>query len=69
MEKYEGIRYKYIFDGLNGTIYRKKDNTEVYFLQFPSDIEYLESQLESIKPNENFTYEEIVDMILDAYEY
>ncbi len=69
MEKYEGIRYKYIFDGLNGTIYRTKDNTEVYFLQFPSDIEYLENQLESIKENENFTYEQIVDLVLDAYDY
>ena len=68
--EYKGIRYRYFFDGLAGTIYKMDgEEKEIAFLQFPSDIEYLENQLENIKPNENFTYEEIVDMVLDAYDY
>lgn len=67
--EYKGIRYKYVFDGLNGTIYRTKDNKEIAFLQFPNDIEYLEAQLENIKENENFTYEQIVDLVLSEYDY
>ena len=67
--KIEGIRYKYESGNLYGIIYRKKDNQEIAFLQFDNDRDYLENQLENIKPNENFTYEQIVDMVLDAYDY
>ena len=67
--EYKGIRYRYFFDGLNGTIYRNNDDREIAFLQFPDDILYLENQLESIKENQNFSYEEIVDLVLDAYDY
>ena len=67
--KIEGIRYKYESGNLYGIIYRKKDNQEIAFLQFDNDRDYLENQLENIKPNENFTYEQIVDLILDAYDY
>ena len=82
--EYKGIRYKYVFDGLAGTIYKYTyvfdglagtsykiygEEKEIAFLQSPDDILYLENQLENIKPNENFTYEEIVDMILDTYDY
>ena len=69
MEIYEGIRYKYESGNWYGIIYRKKDNQEIAFLQFDSDRDDLENQLENIKPNENFTYEQIVDLILDAYDY
>ena len=68
--EYKGIRYKYVFDGLAGTIYKMDgEEKEIAFLQFPSDIEYLENQLENIKPNQQFSEEEIIDMILDAYDY
>ena len=67
--KIEGLRYKYESGNLYGIIYRKKDNQEIAFLQFDNDRDYLENQLENIKPNENFTYEQIVDMVLDAYDY
>lgn len=69
--EYKGIRYRYFFDGLAGTIYRIEngEEKEIAFLQFPSDIEYLESQLKKIKPNHQFSYEQIVDMVLDAYDY
>ena len=67
--KIEGIRYKYESGNLYGIIYRKKDNQEIAFLQFDNDRDYLENQLENIKPNENFTYEQIVDMVLDTYDY
>ena len=67
--KIEGIRYKYESGNLYGIIYRKKDNQKIAFLQFDNDRDYLENQLENIKPNENFTYEQIVDMVLDAYDY
>ena len=68
--EYKGIRYRYFFDGLAGTIYKMDgEEKEIAFLQFPDDILYLENQLESIKENENFTYEEIVDLVLDAYDY
>ncbi len=67
--KIEGIRYKYESGNLYGIIYRKKDNQEIAFLQFDNDRDYLENQLENIKPNENFTYEQIVDLVLDAYDY
>ena len=59
----EGNRYRYE----NGVIF--KGENEVCFLQIGDDREYLGNRLESIKPNENFTYEEIVDMILDTYDY
>ena len=68
--EYKGIRYKYVFDGLGGTIYKiDGEEKEIAFLQFPDDILYMENQLENIKPNENFTYEQIVDLVLDAYDY
>ena len=67
--KIEGIRYKYESGNLYGIIYRKKDNQEIAFLQFDNDRDYLENQLENIKPNENSTYEQIVDTVLDAYNY
>ena len=67
--KIEGIRYKYESGNLYGIIYRKKDNQEIAFLQFDNDRDYLENQLENIKPNENFTYEQIVDMVLDTYDH
>ena len=68
--KIEGIRYKYVSDGLAGTIYKiDGEEKEITFLQFPDDILYLENQLESIKENQNFSYEEIVDLVLDAYDY
>ena len=69
--EYKGIRYRYVFDGLAGTIYKIEngEEKEIAFLQFPDDFLYLENQLKNIKPNENFTYEEIVDMVLDAYNY
>ena len=68
--EYKGIRYKYVFDRLAGIVYKiDGEEKEIAFLQFPSDIEYLENQLENIKENESFTYEEIVDMILDTYDY
>ena len=59
----EGNRYRYE----NGAVFKGED--EVCFLQIGDDKKYLENQLENIKPNENFTYEEIVDMILDTYDY
>ena len=68
--EYKGIRYRYFFDGLAGTIYKMDgEEKEIAFLQFPDDILYLENQLESIKENQNFSYEEIVDLVLDAYDY
>ena len=68
--EYKGIRYKYVFDGLAGTIYKiDGEEKEIAFLQFPDDILYLENQLENIKENENFTYEQIVDLVLGAYDY
>ena len=68
--EYKGIRYKYVFDGLAGTIYKMDgEEKEIAFLQFPSDIEYLENQLENIKPNQQFSEEEIIDMILSGYDY
>ena len=68
--EYKGIRYRYFFDGLAGTIYKMDgEEKEIAFLQFPDDILYLENQLESIKENENFTYEEIVDLVLRDYDY
>ena len=68
--EYKGIRYRYFFDGLAGTIYKMDgEEKEIAFLQFPDDILYLENQLENIRENENFTYEEIVDLVLRDYDY
>ena len=61
--KIEGERYRYE----NGIIY--KGNQEIAYLQIGDDRGDLENQLESIKENENFTYEEIVDLVLDPYDY
>ena len=56
-----GFDYRYE----NGIIY--KGEKEIFFLQ-GDDRNSLEDELESIKENERFSYEDIVDMILSNYD-
>ena len=50
----------------NGIIY--KGEKEMAYLQIGDDRNSLEDELESIKENERFSYEDIVDMILSNYD-
>jgi hypothetical protein len=57
---FTGNRYEYA----NGVITRLEDGKEIAYLQIGDDQNGIEDQLEKVEYNE-----ELIDRILDAYDY
>ena len=65
-----GINYRaeqYI-GGLSGVVIRNADDSEVAFMQ---DEEWMAiaDQIDTIKPNYRFTIPQLVDLVLDCYDF
>ena len=67
--KYRGILYLYE----NGSITRLVDQTKIVYLQIGDDQDRLENELETALQvgytNDSFSCEELIDHVLDAYDY